>query len=68
MIDTLKMDASKCRHGLWSAHNAILLNDGTTIDDPGGKCSGGIVWVEGRQYGISHLLAMFLRSVEVTDE
>ncbi len=59
----LTIDATRCPHGKWDRHNALLLEDGTVIDDPDGPCLGGYVVVNGRRVGISHMLASALDSL-----
>jgi hypothetical protein len=63
-MSDMTLEVTKCPHGVWHSHNALQLEDGTTIDDPEGSCPGGVVEVDGRRFGISMALAFSLKRFE----
>lgn len=70
-MSDLTLTADKCPHGIWHPHNALLMEDGSSIPDPDGPCEGGRINVVGTKfwYSISPATAMALKRYEeaVTD-
>lgn len=63
-MSLMRLGAEKCPHGVWYPHNALMLEDGTTVDDPEGACPGGTVQVRDKVFRISQGLALSLQKIE----